>query len=50
MIKVKKSAVVFLCLLFVFAAGMGAALGWTLSETQNIKNSEYFTEFNIRKE
>ena len=45
MIKVKKSAVVFLCLLFVFAAGMGAALGWALSETQNIKNSEYFTEF-----
>ena len=45
MTKVKKSAVVFLCLLFVFAAGMGAALGWALSETQNIKNSEYFTEF-----
>ena len=45
MLKVKKSAVVFLCLLFVFAAGMGAALGWALSETQNIKNSEYFTEF-----
>ena len=45
MIKVKKSAVVFLSLLFVFACGMGAALGWTLSETQNIKNSEYFTEF-----
>ena len=32
-------------LLFVFACGMGAALGWALSETQNIKNSEYFTEF-----
>ena len=45
MLKVKKSAVVFLCLLFVFAAGMGAALGWALSETQNIKNSEYFTQF-----
>ena len=45
MLKVKKSAVVFLCLLFVFSIGMGAALGWTLSETQNIKNSEYFTEF-----
>ncbi|MBR4790434.1 MAG: PBP1A family penicillin-binding protein [Treponema sp.] len=45
MIKVKKSAVVFLSLLFVFTCGMGAVLGWALSETQNIKNSEYFTEF-----
>ena len=45
MLKVKKTAVVFLCLLFVFAGGLGAALGWALSETQNIKNSEYFTEF-----
>ena len=45
MIKVKKSAVVLLALLVVFAIGMGAALGWALSETQNIKNSEYFTEF-----
>ena len=45
MFKVKKSAVVFLCLLFVFAGSMGAALGWVLSETQNVKNSEYFTEF-----
>ena len=45
MIKIKKTAVVFLSLLFVFAIGMGAALGWALSETQNIKNSEYFTEF-----
>ena len=45
MLKVKKTAVVFLCLLFIFAGGLGAALGWTLSETQNIKNSEYFTEF-----
>ena len=45
MLKVKKTAVVFLCLLFIFAGGLGAALGWALSETQNIKNSEYFTEF-----
>ena len=45
MTKVKKSAVVFLCLLVVFSVGMGAALGWALSETQNVKNSEYFTEF-----
>ena len=45
MIKVKKSAVVFVSLLFVFSILFGAALGWTLSETQNIHNSEYFTEF-----
>ena len=46
MIKVKKSAIVFLSLLFVFSGIFGAVLGWALSETQNIKNSEYFTEFN----
>ena len=46
MIKVKKSAVVFVSLLFVFSILFGAGLGWILSETQNIKNSEYFTEFN----
>ena len=46
MIKVKKSAIVLLSLLFVFSGIFGAALGWALSETQNIKNSEYFTEFN----
>ena len=45
MFKVKKSAVVFLSLLFVFSMLFGAILGWALSETQNIKNSEYFTEF-----
>ena len=45
MLKIKKSAVVLLSFLFVFALGFGGALGWVLSETQNIKNSEYFTEF-----
>ena len=46
MFKVKKTAVVFVSLLFVFFIFFGAGLGWALSETQNIKNSEYFTEFN----
>ena len=46
MFKVKKTAIVFLSLLFVFSILFGAGLGWVLSETQNIKNSEYFTEFN----
>ncbi|MBR4180207.1 MAG: transglycosylase domain-containing protein, partial [Treponema sp.] len=46
MFKVKKTAVVFVSLLFVFSILFGAGLGWALSETQNIKNSEYFTEFN----
>ena len=46
MFKVKKTAVVFLSLLFIFSLSFGAMLGWALSETLNIKNSEYFTEFN----
>jgi penicillin-binding protein 1A len=46
MVKVKKSAVIFLSLLFVFSGLFGGILGWALSETQNIKNTEYFTEFN----
>ena len=45
MFKIKKTAVVFVSLLFVFSGIFGAVLGWALSETQNIKNSEYFTEF-----
>ncbi len=32
-------------LLFVSSIIFGTGLGWILSETQNIKNSEYFTEF-----
>lgn len=46
MIKVKKSAVILLSFLLVFSILFGCALGWCLSETQNIKNSEYITEFN----
>jgi penicillin-binding protein 1A len=46
MVKVKKSAVILLSFLLVFSILFGCALGWCLSETQNIKNSEYITEFN----
>lgn len=43
--KFKKSPIVLLSLLTLNAILFGALLGWGLSETQNIKNSEYFTEF-----
>ena len=45
MVKIKKSGIVFISLFFLGAAVIGAALGWTLSETQNIINTEYITEF-----
>lgn len=43
--KIKKSAAVWLCILFICAAAMGAALGLGLSLTRNIMNSEYITDF-----
>ena len=45
MMKIKKSGIVFISLFFLFSALIGAMLGWTLSETQNIKNTEYITSF-----
>ena len=45
MTKIKKSGIVFLALLLISAIGLGALLGWALSETINIKNSEFITEF-----
>jgi len=45
MIRIKKSGIVFIALLFVNAIILGLFLGWALSETINIKNSEYITEF-----
>ncbi len=45
MIKIKKSPIILISILTLFAIIFGVALGWTLSETQNIKNTEYFTEF-----
>lgn len=45
MVKIKKSPIILISVLTLFAIIFGAALGWTLSETQNIENTEYFTEF-----
>lgn len=45
MVKIKKSGIVFLSLLFISSVSMGALLGWALSETKNIENSEYISEF-----
>lgn len=42
---IKKSTIIQLTLLGVFALTFGGMLGWALSETRNIKNSEYITEF-----
>lgn len=43
--KIKKSTVVWVYILFICAAAMGAALGLGLSLTRNIINSEYITDF-----
>ena len=45
MTKVKKSSIVFLSLLFLSSILIGMSFGWLVSETLNIKNSEYITEF-----
>ena len=46
MTKIKKSPIFLIAFLFIFAGIFGAGLGWALSETKNIENTEYFTEFN----
>ena len=43
--KIKKSTIVWFSLLFFSVIVLGCLLGWGLSETQNIKNSEYITTF-----
>ena len=45
MTKFKKSPIVLLTFLLFFAIIFGLATGWTVSETINIKNSEFITEF-----
>lgn len=45
MAKIKKSTIVYVSLLFLSSIVVGVALGWGVSETRNIKNSEYITEF-----
>ncbi len=43
--KIKKAGIVFLSLLFLGTLLSGLALGKGLAATRNIKNTEYFTEF-----
>lgn len=43
--KIKPSTKILTAALAFCALALGASLGWALSETQNIKNSEYITEF-----
>ena len=45
MTKVKVSGIILLFLLLLNGVVFGIFLGWTTSETQNIKNLEYITEF-----
>jgi penicillin-binding protein 1A len=42
---IKKSTIVQISLLFGFSLIFGGILGWGLSETRNIENSEYITQF-----
>jgi penicillin-binding protein 1A len=42
---IKKSTIVQISLLFGCALVFGGMLGWGLSETRNIENSEYITQF-----
>ena len=43
MVKIKKSTIVWLAILFLASILSGCFLGWMLSETTNIKNSEFLT-------
>ena len=46
MVKIKKSFIVIISLFVLFSVLLGMGIGWCLSETKNIINSEYITEFN----
>ena len=43
--KIKKSGIVIISLFFLGSIVMGLFLGWSVSETRNIINSEYITDF-----
>lgn len=45
MIKIKKSGIVIISLFFLGSIILGLCLGWSVSETRNIINSEYITDF-----
>lgn len=44
--KYKVSAIINLSILFLASLVFGTSLGFLLAETQNVQNTEYFTEFN----
>ena len=43
--KIKKSGIVIISLFFLGSIVLGVFLGWSISETRNIINSEYITDF-----
>ena len=43
--KIKKSGIVIISLFFLGSIILGVFLGWSVSETRNIINSEYITDF-----
>ena len=43
--KIKKSGIVIISLFFLGSIVLGLFLGWSVSETHNIINSEYITDF-----
>lgn len=43
--KIRKSTIIFISLLFLSTIVLGVALGWGLSETKNVINTEYITTF-----
>ena len=45
MVKIKKSGIVIIALFFLGSIMMGSFLGWSVSETRNIINSEYISDF-----
>jgi penicillin-binding protein 1A len=42
---IRKSTIIMLAVLFFSAVLFGVGLGWSLSETKNIENTEYITQF-----
>ena len=48
--KIKKSGIVIIALFFMGSIMMGSFLGWSVSETRNIINSEYISDFDRETE
>ena len=48
MMKIKKSGIVIISMFFLGSIVLGLFLGWSVSETRNIINSEYITDLILR--